>query len=138
MKGVLYVLSFLIGSTAVAEVIVPVRTIPAREIIRAEDLIRKQADISGAYSNPLEIVGKEARVALYAGRPIKPGDVGPPAIISRNDLITLIFSQGSLRISIEGRALGRGSVGETIRAMNMVSRVTVSGVVMSNGSIEVQ
>jgi flagellar basal body P-ring formation protein FlgA len=138
MKSVLFVLSFLIGSTAVAEVIVPVRTIRAKEIIRAEDLVQKPADIDGTISNPAEIVGKEARVALYAGRPIKPGDVGPPAVVSRNDLITLVFSRGPLRISIEGRALGRGSVGETIRAMNMVSRMTVSGVVMSNGSVEVQ
>ena len=138
MKGVLIALSFLIGSTAVAEVVVPVRTIRAKEIIRAEDLVQKPADIDGTISNLAGIVGKEARRALYAGRPIKPGDVGPPAVVSRNDLITLVFSRGPLRISIEGRALGRGSVGETIRAMNMVSRMTVSGVVMSNGSIEDQ
>ena len=138
MKGVVFVLSFLIGSVAVAEVIVPLRTIRAKEIIRAEDLVQKPADISGAFSDPLEVVGKEARIALYAGRPIKPGDVGPPAVISRNDLITLVFSRGALRISTEGRALARGSVGETIKAMNMVSRTTVLGVVMSNGSIEVQ
>jgi len=138
MKRVLVIFLFLIGSTAFAQVIVPVRTIRAKEIIRAEDLLLKPADIKGAISNPLEVIGKEARVALYAGRPINPGDVGLPAMVSRNDMITLIFSSGVLRISTEGRALGRGAVGETIKAMNMASRMTVLGVILPNGSVEVQ
>lgn len=138
MKNVVLCLALLISTSAVAEVIVPARTIRARAIISAEDLIRKPVDISGALSDLRAIVGQEARVVLYAGRPIRPGDVGPPAIISRNDLVVLVFARGPLRIATEGRALGRGAVGETVRAMNMASRMTVTGTIMPNGSIEVQ
>ncbi len=138
MKSLFFLLTFLAASTAYAEVIVPVRTIRAREIIRSEDLIEKMVTINGALSNLTEIIGQEARIALYAGRPIRPGDVGPPAIISRNDLVTLIFSRGPLRIATEGRALARGAVGDTVRAMNMASRVVVTGEILANGAIEVQ
>ncbi len=131
-------LAICIGSMVGAEVIVAARTIRPREIISAQDLIRKSAVIAGALSDPLEIIGQEARVVLYAGRPIRPGDIGSPAIVSRNDMVTLVYSRGPLRIATEGRALGRGAQGETIRAMNMASRMTVSGTIMANGSIEVQ
>ncbi len=138
MKTVLFALALLTGSAAWAEVIVPVRTIRAMEIISAEDLIRKSETIDGALSNPLDIVGNEARRVLYAGRPIRPGDIGPPAIVNRNDIVMLVFSRGPLRIATEGRALGRGAVGETVRAINMTSRMTVTGKILADGSIEVQ
>lgn len=138
MKSVLIALSLLIVSTAYAEVVVPVRTIRAREIIRYEDLVATSAEVRGAIATSAEIVGKEARVVLYAGRPILPGDVAPLALISRNDMVTLVFSKGPLRIVAEGRALGRGAVGETVRVMNMASRMIVTGKIVANGSIEVQ
>ena len=138
MRSALFVLALVSCPAVSAEVIVPVRTIRAREIISAEDLVRKPADFAGAMSDTTEIVGLEARVVLYAGRPIRPGDVGPPAIISRNDAVTLVFSRGPLRIVAEGRALGRGAIGETVRAMNTGSHMTVTGTIMSNGQIEVQ
>jgi len=138
MKRIAVILALTVGSTVWAEVIVPSRTIRAREIINPEDLIRRSGDFSGALSDFQDVVGQEARVALYAGRPIRPSDVGPPAIISRNDLVTLVFFSGSLRITTEGRALGRGAVGETLRAMNLTSRTTVTGTITSNGSIEVR
>ncbi|MBJ6371898.1 flagellar basal body P-ring formation chaperone FlgA [Sedimentitalea arenosa] len=121
-----------------ADILVPVRTIRAKEIVSADDLVPKDVEIEGALSDVRDIVGQEARVALYAGRPVRPGDVGPPAIVSRNDLVTLVFLKGGLRIATEGRALGRGSEGEIIRAMNLSSRTTVSGRIQSDGSIEVQ
>lgn len=71
------------------------------------------------------------------GRPLRPGDIGPPAIIERNDLVTLIFRQGGLTIAAEGRSLGRGSVGEAVRVMNLSSRTTVTGRVKQDGSVEV-
>lgn len=121
-----------------ADILVPTRTIRAKEIIAAEDLMPKNVEVAGALSVASDLVGQEARVALYPGRPVRPGDVGPPAIVSRNDTVSLVFLQGGLRIETEGRSLGRGAAGETIRVMNLSSRATVSGRVQSDGSIEVQ
>jgi flagella basal body P-ring formation protein FlgA len=138
MRGVLISVLLLTGSWATAEVTVPVRTIRVKEIIREEDLILKSQDIKGAISQPQDIIGKEARITLYAGRPIRPRDIGSPAIIGRNDMVSLVFSTGFLNIVTEGRALGRGAVGDTIRAMNLGSRIAVTGIILADGSIEVQ
>lgn len=127
----------LCAPPAWADYLIPLRTIRAKEIVNTEDLALKKGDILGALSDPAEVAGMEARVALYAGRPLRPGDIGPPAIIERNDLVTLIFRQGVLTIAAEGRALGRGAAGEAVRVMNLSSRTTVTGRIKQDGSVEV-
>ncbi|MFV0512274.1 MAG: flagellar basal body P-ring formation chaperone FlgA [Jhaorihella sp.] len=138
MRYLIAALLAFFAHTAVADIIVPLRTIRAREVISAADLVPRAADVPGALSDPARLIGQEARIALYPGRPVRPGDVGPPAIVGRNDLVTLIFSNAGLHIAAEGRALGRGAEGEIIRAMNLSSRTTVTGRIMADGSIEVQ
>lgn len=138
MKLVLTFLAAMMAQASWADTLVPVRTIRAKQIITAEDLAYKSVDIAGAFSDPADLIGQEARVSLYAGRPIRPGDVGPPAIVERNDLVMLNFRRGGLLISTEGRSLGRGSEGEIIRAMNLASRATISGRIGADGSIEVR
>ena len=125
------------GSPALSDIVVPARTIRAKQVITDQDVLFKSVDLEGVISDLPDVVGMEARVALYPGRPIRFGDVGPPAIVGRNDLVTLVFDRGGLSISTEGRALGRGSEGDVIRAMNLSSRTTVSGRIRSDGAIEV-
>lgn len=135
----LYTIIFtLVGVSVSAEILVPVRTIRAKELITVSDLIRKQVNLDGAISDITKIVGQEARIALYPGRPIRRGDVGPPAIVDRNDVVVLVFSKRGLQIIAEGRSLGRGSAGEMIRIMNIASRKTISGRIKPDGSVEVQ
>ena len=138
MRLLSVVLFLAFGTPALAEILVPARTIRAKEIISARDLVPKAGQVPGAVSDPDEIIGQEARVALYPGRPIRFSDIGPPAIIDRNDVVPLIFNHGGLTITAEGRAMGRGSTGEIIRVMNLSSRTTVTGRIRSDGSIEVQ
>lgn len=136
-----YLLAFLIAVTAQsawADFLVPLRTIRAKEIIQPTDLTFKPGDIAGVLSDANEVVGMEARVALYPGRPLRPGDIGPPAIVERNDLVKITFHRGGLTITAEGRSLGRGSEGEWIKVMNLASRSTVTGRVNADGSIEVK
>lgn len=136
----LVILICLMGAplAALADIVVPTRTIRAKEVISAADLELKATDLPGAISDPSALIGLEARIALYPGRPVRAVDVGPPAIVDRNDLVVLVFNRQPLSISIEGRALGRGAVGERIRVMNLSSRTTVTGLIRPDGQIEVK
>lgn len=138
MKLKLALLVTLIAQTAAADILVPVRTIRPKEVLTASDLALKPGEVLGALSDPSDVIGQEARVALYPGRPVRAGDIGPPAIVERNDLVILTFSRGGLTISAEGRALGRGAEGELIRVMNLSSRSTVTGRIAADGSVEVR
>ena len=82
-----------------------------------------------------QALGMEARVTLYAGRPIPLASLAPPAQVERNQLVTLVFRQGGLEIRAEGRALARGAPDETVRVMNLASRNTLSGRVAGPGLV---
>ncbi|CAD0186569.1 flagellar basal body P-ring biosynthesis protein FlgA [Ruegeria sp. THAF57] len=134
----LMILLLLLPTPILADIVVATRTIRAKEIIAASDLELKAQDVDGAVVSKEGLVGQEARVALYPGRPIRKGDFGPPALVNRNDLVVLVFDRRPLSITAEGRALGRGAVGERIRVMNLSSRTTVSGLIRADGQIEVK
>lgn len=127
-------LTFLVALPAQAETVVAARTIPAQSIIAPSDLSIRDIDIAGGESDPELFVGMEARVALYAGRPVRVGDVGFPAIVDRNQLVPLVYDSSGLIIQTEGRALGRAGVGDIIRVMNMASRTTVTARIGSDGA----
>lgn len=138
MRVVLLSLFLLGGAPALADVVVPNRTIRPGEIIAASDLTLKPGSFPGAAETAEELEGFEARVALYPGRPIPLADVGPPAVVDRNQLVMLVYHARGLRIVAEGRALGRGATGDWIRVMNLSSRSTVTGRVANDGTIFVK
>ncbi|MFQ6546819.1 flagellar basal body P-ring formation chaperone FlgA [Aestuariibius sp. 2305UL40-4] len=125
---------FLLGGPAVADTIVATRTIRPQSIITSGDIERRDGVVSGAIDNVDLVVGMEARSALYPGRPILFAQIGPPAIVERNQILTLVFQEGALTISTEGRALGRGAAGEKIRVMNLASRNTVTALIGQDGT----
>lgn len=135
MKGLLLTTALLLPSISASETVVAQRTIRSQTILTAADLAVLGENVPGTVSDPSSIVGLEARVTLYAGRPIRLSDVGPAALVERNQIVNLEFSKGTLRLSAEGRALDRGAVGERIRVMNLGSRATVAGTISETGSV---
>jgi len=133
--GLLFLL-LLACSPARADRIEAVRVIRAHEIIAPGDVVQR-AGPGTAGPSLKDIIGQEASVALYPGRPIRAGDVTTPAVVERNQMVPLIYMRGGLRIETEGRALARAGPGDYVRVMNLASRTTVSGRVTANGQIEV-
>lgn len=126
---------FMLATPVSAESVVATRTIRAKALIALEDLTLVSAELPGALSDPEAAIGQEARVAIYAGKPVRPGDLGPPTLVDRNQVVRLVYVTGGLAISTEGRALGRGSAGDEIRVMNLGSRNTVSGRIGPDGAV---
>jgi flagella basal body P-ring formation protein FlgA len=120
-----------------AETLVAARTIRALSVIMPGDVTLVEGEVPGALRHPDEAVGLEARAMLYAGRPIRPSDLGPPALVERNALVVLIYRSGALTITAEGRALGRGGAGDRIRVLNLSSRSAVTGTVEPDGRVSV-
>lgn len=123
------------SSPALADSLVATRVIKARTTIQAEDLTLVAAEIAGALTDPNEAIGKEARVAIYPGRPVLQGTLSTPALVDRNQLVSLIYISQGLAIRTEGRALSRAGVGELVEVMNLASRTKISGRVAVDGSI---
>ncbi len=121
-----------------AETIYAARTIRVGEIVMPEDMVLRHPDQPGAYTDPDQVIGQEARSTIYAGHPMRMGDLGPPALVQRNALVLLVFQSQGLRITSEGRSLARGAAGDRIRVMNLASRTSLFGVVQPDGTVQVK
>lgn len=128
----------LLAAPVHAEVVLAARTLRPQTIVTPQDLVVKTGEVPGTFADPGPLIGLETRVAIYAGRPLRPGDLGPPSLVDRNQIVPMTFSTGGLSIQAEGRALSRGGVGDRVRVMNLESRATVWGLVQPDGSIIVQ
>lgn len=131
------ILAFL-STPAIADMVIPARTIRANAIITEFDVTLSQGELASGFDRLHDVIGQETRVVLYAGRPIRIDDIGPPAIVTRNQIVSLSFAGRGLRIVTEGRALERGAVGDNVRIMNLSSRATLFGQVMPDGTIQVR
>lgn len=124
-------------SMALADSVVAARVIRPQQVLMAEDLTLVAAEIPEALTDTAAALGQEARVAIYPGRPVKAADLGPAAVIERNQIVALAYRAGALTILTEGRALARGGAGEVIEVMNLSSHSKVTGRIGPDGTIDV-
>ena len=127
----------LLPFPAGADSLIAARNIRPESILLAADVTLVSDLIAGAADHPDLAIGMEARVAIYAGRPIFPKDLGPPALVTRNQIVSVHYIAGGLTILAEGRMLDRGGYGDIVRVMNLSSRTTVTGRVEADGTIRV-
>ncbi len=127
----------LFATPLAAESLIATRVIRAQTVLTAADVTLVDAAIPGALNDAASAIGLEARVTLYPGRAIRAADVGAPALLERNQIVTLVYSAGGLGITTEGRALARAGIGDLVRVMNLSSRTIVAGRVAADGAIHV-
>ncbi|SDE43522.1 flagella basal body P-ring formation protein FlgA [Paracoccus isoporae] len=113
---------------------VAARNLPAGTLIAAEDLLADEMATEGV-AEAAAAIGRQTRIAIYAGRPVAAGALRDPVLVARNQDVRLIFSTGGLQIETAGRALAEGSAGEWVRAMNLSSRNTVTARIAPDGAL---
>lgn len=123
------------ASAAAAQSVAVIHPVRAGAPIGADDLAFADTQIEDGFADPRDLIGLEARVNLYPGRPVRLRDVGLPTVVTRNAVVPLIFNRGGLTITLEGRALGRAGDGEAVRVMNLSSRSTVTGIATASGAV---
>lgn len=134
MPRALSVLIALLSAAPVpAETLVAATTIRGSDPIGPADVTVVPETMPGALSDPSDAIGMEARVNLYPGRAIRAGDLRPPAVIDRNQIVTLRYDAGGILIVTEARALDRVAEGERLRVINLSSRNTVTAVAAGPG-----
>jgi flagella basal body P-ring formation protein FlgA len=135
MKRFIILILALLVTPATADTVIAAKNLRPGMVVTAQDVKLAAADIAGGFQLLEDVIGQEARVVLYAGRPVLPNDIGPPALIDRNQIVTLVYTAGPMTILTEGRSLGRGAIGDRGRVMNLSSRTTVTGSVSANGDV---
>lgn len=137
MRVLVVLVASVLPALALADSLVATRTIPARSVISAQDLAMVPAEIAGALTAPDAAVGQEAKVTLFAGRAVRAADLTPPALVQRNQVVTVVYQVAGLTIRTDGRALERGGAGAVIKVMNLSSHLTVQGAIIPDGTVRV-
>ena len=133
----LLLVAVLSAGAVFAQSVTTVRAIRSQTVLEPEDLTISEETVPGGVTTVEEAVGREAKVALYPGRPILVSQIRSPALVERNAVVRMSYASGPLQIVTEGRALERGAAGDPVRVMNLASRQTVTGTVSPDGSIKV-
>lgn len=128
----------LFAQAAQADMVVATRTIRPATVLLPSDVTLVAGSRPQGFERVEDVIGQETRVALYAGRPVLIDSIGPPALVDRNQIVSLKFQSHGLSISTDGRALERGGVGDRVRIMNLASRATLFGYVQADGTIIVR
>ncbi len=84
-----------------------------------------------------QVVGQELRRPMAAEQGFAIADLGPPAIVQKNALVTLILEAPGIQLSAQGRALEAAARGATVPVMNLMSRSIVEGVAVAPGRVRV-
>jgi flagella basal body P-ring formation protein FlgA len=129
----LALLLIALQSVGRADTVIAAGTIRGQSLIMPSDVALVDGTTPGALSTLEAAIGMEAAVNLYAGRPIRPGDLRAPAIVERNALVTLRYEHGGLLAVTDGRALDRAAQGEVLRVLNLTSRATVTAIAAAPG-----
>ena len=117
-----------------------VRSIEAGEIVTGKDLALVEAPLYEAHLAPVpaDLIGKEAKHHLEAGKPIHNYDVGPPQLVKKGQKVFLVVRKGPMVISAVGKALTAGGAGDTVRVQNAESFALLEGEVTGAGTVQIE
>jgi flagellar basal body P-ring formation protein FlgA len=116
------------------------RTLLPGDVLRSDDIV------AGPLARPVPqavpasraIIGLEVKRRLYDGRVLTDHDIGAPAVVKASAQVDVIWKEGGLSLTLAGRALEDGAMGDEIRVFNPMSSRTIRGTVVGDGVVEVR
>lgn len=123
------------------DVPVLVRAVARGEAIRAVDLRterRARAELpGGAVTDMGTLTGKVTRSALAAGSLLRDGDLVKQDIVEKNSIVTVVYEGPGLSLSMRGKAMESGAMGDAVLVQNIQSKRSVQGTVVGPGKVSV-
>jgi flagellar basal body P-ring formation protein FlgA len=109
------------------------------ELLKGSDLVvqRRPKSEGPAITDIRAAVGLAARHQLRPGQPLHEADLMKPAIVQRNDTVTIVYEAPGFTLTLRGQAQDAGAIGDTISVLNVESKRVVQGVVSGPGRVTV-
>lgn len=112
------------------------------DIVAAEDLVWTEIPATrvgpGIATDLARLIGTEARRGLRAGEPLRSADLRTPLMVRKGGLVTLSYSTDTMRLTLSGRALSEGVLGDVVRVLNLQSSRVVEAVIDGKDSAVVR
>lgn len=110
-------------------------------IVRESDVYKSRKDLAklpfGYITNPKDVIGKQLKRHVQAGRILTPSQLINPIVIKRGEIISLQSKSNGFAISMKGTAMSNGAIGDRIRVKNSSSKRIVEGTVSQAGIVNI-
>jgi flagella basal body P-ring formation protein FlgA len=116
------------------------RPLKAGEVVKASDVVvtrRPKAEIKGDGMAASQVVGLAARVALRNGQALRTEDLIKPQVVQRNEAVTISYQVPGIMLTVRGKALEAGALGDVVGVLNIQSNRTVQATVTGPGRVAI-
>jgi flagella basal body P-ring formation protein FlgA len=117
------------------DVLTYARSLSAGEIVQPEDLVWGKA--AGAPADAPrdadDVIGLAAKRPLRAGASVQQHDVAAAQVVKTGEMVTVTYEDEGVSLSLQGKAVTSGAVGEVINIQNTQSKKVIQAVVAGPG-----
>jgi flagellar basal body P-ring formation protein FlgA len=114
------------------------RPVGRGEMIQESDVTierRPKIEAAGEAISAEQVIGMSAKRALRSGQVLRGSDVVKADVIARHEVVTILYEVPGIRLTMRGKALEAGAVGELINVLNVQSNRTVQASVQGPGQV---
>jgi flagella basal body P-ring formation protein FlgA len=83
------------------------------------------------------LAGQTPRRGLTAMKPVMDGETMMPLMVKKGDIVTMALDTGVVQLTVQGRAMADGAVGDVVRVMNTSSNKIIEAVVSGERRVAV-
>jgi flagella basal body P-ring formation protein FlgA len=116
------------------------RALRAGEIIKASDVSagrRPKAEVGSEAVTADQAIGQAAKTALRSGAALRSGDLMRPQVVQRNEAVTMFYDVPGIALTVRGKALEGGAIGDMVGVLNPQSNRTIQATVTGPGRVAV-
>jgi flagella basal body P-ring formation protein FlgA len=83
------------------------------------------------------VIGLSTRRALRAGTVLRPADLVKLDVVNRNEAVTISYDVPGISLTLRGKAIEAGGVGDVINVLNIQSNRTVQATITGPGRVTI-
>jgi flagella basal body P-ring formation protein FlgA len=116
------------------------RALQRGEIVRASDVVverKSKTEAAGEALAAEQAVGLATKRSLRPGQVLRSSDLMKPEVVQRNETVTIVYQVPGVMLTVRGKALDVGAVGDMINVLNVQSNRTVQATVAGPGRVTI-
>lgn len=116
-------------------------TLPAGTVLMPEHVVMRpiparDADSLGVASMD-QLIGKALRRQSRDGVVLRAADITEPLAVNKNELVTIVFRQGPMTLTVKGQAVTSAAKGSPVQVINLMSKRIISATAVAPGTVQV-
>ena len=121
------------------EVLAYARSLATGDIVQPQDLvwIKVASAPNDAPRDADAVIGMSVKRPLREGSAASLRDVSTPQVIKSGDIVAVTYEDDGVALTLQGKAMGAGAVGESLMVQNTASKKIIETVVTGPGSTAV-